>query len=70
MDFEGVVTPPAERGIPQGRWSQVGADNIQLLWPVPANGGSPILGYHVDMEVPMGFRDGGALVVGLGKMRL
>ena len=29
---------------------QVGKDNIQLIWPVPANGGSPILGYHVDME--------------------
>ncbi|CAK9080192.1 unnamed protein product, partial [Durusdinium trenchii] len=29
---------------------KVGADNIQLIWPVPANGGSPILGYHVDME--------------------
>lgn len=30
--------------------NQVGSDNIQLLWSVPANGGSPILGYHVDME--------------------
>lgn len=45
---------------------QVGADNIQLIWPVPANGGSPILGYHVDMEAGeehVGHRDeSGALL--------
>eukprot|EP00434_Breviolum_minutum_P036254 symbB.v1.2.032118.t1/scaffold3812.1/size49844/3 len=35
------ITPALEK---------VGSDNIQLLWSVPANGGSPILGYHVDME--------------------
>jgi len=29
---------------------QVGAENIRLGWPVPLSGGSPILGYHVDME--------------------
>lgn len=34
--------------------NQVGSDNIQLLWSVPANGGSPILGYHVDMEAAPG----------------
>ena len=31
---------------------QVGAENIRLGWPVPLSGGSPILGYHVDMEAP------------------
>eukprot|EP00439_Symbiodinium_sp_Y106_P043633 s4249_g5.t1 len=29
---------------------KVGAENIRLGWPVPLSGGSPILGYHVDME--------------------
>jgi hypothetical protein len=27
-----------------------GADSLRLQWPAPNNGGSPVLGYHVDMD--------------------
>lgn len=48
MNFISAGVPLWQGLVPASE--KVGADNIQLIWPVPANGGSPILGYHVDME--------------------
>lgn len=39
-DWQGVI-PVLEK---------VGADSVKLSWRPPASGGSPVLGYHVDME--------------------
>ena len=61
IDATGLAGPRSEivnfisAGVPEWQGitpalEKVGSDNIQLLWSVPANGGSPILGYHVDME--------------------